>query len=122
MSNNSNNNFKEDNEKEENKRKFLNNNVNNVRNVLRLPSNKLPLIDNIICTDYDKLYDELKLEFYERIVIKNYDFINNILIFDKTNFLAQTKTEHTVKIKENNKFLLIISNQTDDIVNKETKC
>lgn len=110
------------NEKEENKRKFLNNNVNNVRNVLRLPSNKLPLIDNIICTDYDKLYDELKLEFYERIVIKNYDFINNILIFDKTNFLAQTKTEHTVKIKENNKFLLIISNQTDDIVNKETKC
>lgn len=98
------------------------NNTNNIRNVLRLPSNKLPLIDNIICTDYDKLYDELKLEFYERIVIKNYDFINNILIFDKTNFLAQTKTEHTVKIKENNRFLLIISNQTDDIVNKETKC
>ena len=102
-------------------------NVRNVRNVLRLPSNnKLPLIDNIICTDYDKLYEELKLEFYERIVIKNYDFINNILIFDKTNFLTQTKTEHTVRIKEDNKFVLIISNQIDDNTNNtnnnEIKC
>lgn len=102
-------------------------NTDNTRKVLRLPSNnKLPLIDNIICTDYDKLYNELKLEFYERIVIKNYDFINNILIFDKTNFLAQTKTEHTVRIKEDNKFILIISNQinvnTNNTNNKEIKC
>lgn len=78
---------------------------------LRFSNNKIPLIDHIVCTDYDKLHQELKIEFYERIIIKNYDFINNVIIYDKSNLLAQTITEHTVKIDESNKFILIMSKE-----------
>ncbi len=80
---------------------------------LRFSNNKFPLIDNIVCTDYNKLHRELKLEFYERIIIKNYDFINNVLIYDKSNLLERTITEHTVKINETNRFILIMSKSND---------
>ena len=83
-------------------------------NKLRLPNNKMPLIDNIVCLDYDKLYAELKIEFYERIIIKNYDFIHNILIYDKISYYDNSRIEVTKKIDEKHRFVFILCKEKNE--------
>ena len=99
----------------------MNNNGTMDTNKLRLPNNKMPLIDNIVCLDYDKLYEELKIEFYERIIIKNHDFIHNILIYDKISYYDNSRIEVTKKIDEKHRFIFILCKESKEEGDKNVK-